>query len=98
MKDLKSFKKLLNSYVQVKEHIAVDNDRAEAGFDKDMFDWESDIEWLCKVAEDHDISHFKINNDYDIDEIIEFCTYLEDKLVVELEAMIEVRYLYDKSD
>ena len=98
MRDLTSFEILLNKYVQVKEHIAIDNDRTEAGFDKDMFDWESDMEWLCKIAKDYEISHFKINDDYDIDEIIEYCTYLEDKLVIELEAMIAMRYLYDKGD
>lgn len=98
MKDFKSFEELLNKYIQVKEHIAVENDRAEAGFDKDIFDWESDVEWLCKIAKDYEISHFNINDDYDIDDIIEFCKYLENKVIIELEALIKVRYLYDKGD
>lgn len=98
MRDFKSFEELLNKYVQLKEHIAIDDDRAEAGFDKDIFDWESDVEWLCKIAKEYEISHFKINDDYDIDEIFEYCKYLEDKLVRELRRMIEMRYLYDKGD
>lgn len=98
MKDFKNFEELLNSYVQVKEHVAVDNDRAEAGFDKDMFDWEDDVEWLTKIANKYDISHFKINDDYDIDEITEYCIYLEKKLIKELKEMIRIRYLYDKGD
>lgn len=98
MKDFKSFEELLNKYVQVKEHVAIENDRADAGFIKDIFDWESDVEWLCEIAKEYEISHFKINDDYDIDEITEYCIYLEKKIIKELEEMIRMKYLYDKGD
>lgn len=95
-KDVKKFKKILQSYVYLKEYDAVATERAELDLDDDIYSLEYHRDELIKIANKYNIKTFKIADDSDIDELKEYVLYLENKLIDKLESKLEFMYQYDK--
>lgn len=96
IKNTQKFEEMLQSYVYIKECCAINNERAELGLDLDIYSLEDYSDDLVKIAEKYDIKIFKINDDYDVDELNEYVIYLENKLINELHYKLSFMYQYDK--
>lgn len=94
-KNTQKFEAMLESYVYIKECCAINNERAELDFDLDIYSLEDYSDDLVKIAEKYDIKIFKINDDYDVDELNEYVIYLENKLINELHYKLSFMYQYD---
>ena len=94
-KNVQKFEKMLESYVYIKEYCAVANERAELDLDEDIYSLEYRRDDLINIANKYNIKVFKINNDYDIDELNEYVIYLENKLINELHYKLSFMYQYD---
>lgn len=95
-KNTQKFEEMLQSYVYIKECCAINNERVELGLDLDIYSLEDYSDDLVKIAEKYDIKIFKINDDYDVDELNEYVIYLENKLINELHYKLSFVYQYDK--
>lgn len=95
MRNVQKFEKILESYVYIKECRGINNERAELGFDLDIYDLKNYCEDLIRIAEEYEIKIFKINDDYDIDELNEYIIYSENKLINQLHYKLSFMYQYD---
>ena len=95
VKNVQKFEKMLESYVYIKEYCAVANERAELDLDEDVDSLKYHCGDLVNIAKKYEISVFKIADTSDIDELIEYSLYLENKLINELHYKLSFMYQYD---
>ncbi len=94
-KNVQKFEKMLESYVYIKEYCAVANERAELDLDEDVDSLKYHCDDLVNIANKYEISIFKIADTSDIDELMEYSLYLENKLINELHYKLSFMYQYD---
>ena len=96
MKDVQKFEKMLESYVYIKEYCAVANERAELDLDEDIESLKYHCDDLVNIANKYEIRVFKIANNSNLDELMEYSLYLENKLINELHYKLSFMYQYDE--
>ena len=96
MKDVQKFEKMLESYVYIKEYCAVANERAELDLDEDIESLKYHCDDLVNIANKYEIRVFKIANNSNLDELMEYSLYLENKLINELHYRLSFMYQYDE--
>ena len=96
VKNVQKFEKMLESYVYIKEYCAVANERAELDLDEDVESLKYHCNDLVKIANKYEINVFKIADNSNIDELMEYSLYLENKLINELHYKLSFMYQYDE--
>ena len=95
-KNTQKFETILESYVYLRECCAVRTERIELDLDDDVYDLKDYCDDLLKIADKHQIKHFKIaDNTDDYDVLNEYTIYMENKLDSELKYRLTFMYKYD---
>ena len=92
-KDVDGFRKVLQSYVYLKECAAVFNERAELDLDMDIYDLQDYCDDLLKIATKYSIKHFILADNPDYDDLMEYVLYLENKVIQQLEDQLIFMYI-----
>lgn len=92
-KDVDGFRKVLQSYVYLKECAAVFNERAELDLDMDIYDLQDYCDDLLKIATKYNIKHFILADNPDYDDVMEYVLYLENKVIQQLEDQLIFMYI-----
>lgn len=92
-KDVDVFRKVLQSYVYLKECAAVFNERAELDLDMDIYDLKDYCDDLSNIGTKYNIKHFKLADDSDYDDLMEYVLYLEKKVIQGLEDQLIFMYI-----